>query len=152
MLVAARSSQDLACCARETESACSKYSSAFVASGSGNNSAISPAMRLISASNQLSLVVSILVIASRMQDSASSKLSSSARAPARYDKQNGSSAVAAVDRRAMIPEVITWTASETFPVRAKTQPWTSIPSDPQNKEPLSSARGTSSLASALAAA
>ena len=43
MLIAARSSQDFACCSRATASARSKYASAFAASGSGDISAISPA-------------------------------------------------------------------------------------------------------------
>ena len=36
MLIAARSSQDFACCCRTTASARSKYASAFAASGSGD--------------------------------------------------------------------------------------------------------------------
>jgi hypothetical protein len=66
MLIAARSSQDFACCDRATASARSKYACAFAASGFGVISAISPAMRLTSASYQLSLVVSTVVIASLM--------------------------------------------------------------------------------------
>src|SRR5262249_6167721 len=50
-LMAARSSQDFACCWRATASARSKYVSAFAASGSGDMSVTSPAMRLASASN-----------------------------------------------------------------------------------------------------
>src|SRR5215831_456040 len=61
MLIAARNSQDFACCLRATASARSKHASAFATSGSGNSSAISPAMRLASASNHLSLVVSTVV-------------------------------------------------------------------------------------------
>jgi glutathione S-transferase len=49
MLIDARSSQDFACCARATASARSKYSSAFAASRSSAISAMSPAVRLISA-------------------------------------------------------------------------------------------------------
>jgi hypothetical protein len=49
MLIAARSSQDFACCARATASARSKYASAFTVSGCGYLSAISPAMRWMSA-------------------------------------------------------------------------------------------------------
>src|SRR5215470_19263060 len=72
MLIAARNSQDFACCLRETASARSKYASAFAASGVGDFSAISPAMRLISASHHLSFAVSTAVIASPMQRQASS--------------------------------------------------------------------------------
>ena len=61
MLIAARSSQDFACCWRATASARSKYASAFAASGSGDLSAISPAMRWTSASHHVSLVVSTVV-------------------------------------------------------------------------------------------
>ena len=43
MLIAARSSQDFACCARATVSARSKYTSAFAVSGCGDIIAISPA-------------------------------------------------------------------------------------------------------------
>src|SRR5208282_6889560 len=89
MLIAARNSQDFACCARATASARSKYASAFTASGSGDISAISPAMRWISASNHVSLVVSIVVIASPMQRQASSNWPSSAWALAKYDLKQG---------------------------------------------------------------
>ena len=67
MLIAARSSQDFACCPRAIASARSKYASAFVASGAGDISATSPAMRWISASYQLSLLVSITVKASLIE-------------------------------------------------------------------------------------
>jgi site-specific recombinase XerD len=43
--MAARSSQDLACCRRATSRARSKYSSAFAVSASGDFSAVSPAVR-----------------------------------------------------------------------------------------------------------
>ena len=66
MLIAARSSHDFACCVRAIVSARSKYASAFVASRSGDDSAISPATRLTSASHHFSLVVCIAVIASAM--------------------------------------------------------------------------------------
>jgi hypothetical protein len=46
MLIAARSSQDFACCLRATASARSKYASAFVVSRLDGMSAISPATRL----------------------------------------------------------------------------------------------------------
>jgi hypothetical protein len=72
MLIAARSSHDLACWWRATVSARSKYASAFVVSRSGDLSAISPATRLISASNHLSSVVSTAVTASLIQRLASS--------------------------------------------------------------------------------
>src|ERR1700738_5353669 len=78
MLIAARSSQDLACCARATPSARSKYASAFAASGLGDSSAISPAVRWISASHNFSLAVSTAVIASPMQRQASSRFPMSA--------------------------------------------------------------------------
>ena len=52
----------------------------------------------------------------------------------------------------MIPEVIIWTASEALPVRAKTQPWSIIPSAFQNKAPFSSAKAMSSSDCAFAAA
>jgi hypothetical protein len=71
MLIAARSSQDFSCCARATASARSKYASALAASGTGNLSATSPAKRWTSASNHLSLVVSIASIASPMLSQAS---------------------------------------------------------------------------------
>ena len=72
MLIAARSSQDFACCLRATASARSKYASAFAAFSSGDSSTISPAMRWMSASHHFSLVVSTAVIASPMQRQASS--------------------------------------------------------------------------------
>ena len=64
-LIEARSSQDLACCARAIASARSKWVCAFASSRSGDLSAISPAVRWTSASGHLSLVASIIVIASR---------------------------------------------------------------------------------------
>jgi hypothetical protein len=89
MLIAARSSQDFDYCLRATASARSKYASPFAAFGSGDSSAISPAMRWTSASGHLSLVFSIAVIASPMQRRASSNWPSSAWALAKYDKYNG---------------------------------------------------------------
>ena len=65
---------------------------------------------------------------------------------------NGIHNVAPVDRNAVIPEVIIWTASEALPVRAKSQPCAIIPSAFQNKAPFSSAKATSSSTCAFAAA
>jgi hypothetical protein len=50
-LMAARSSQDLACCCRAIASACSKCVSALLMSGSGASHAISPAIRCTSDSH-----------------------------------------------------------------------------------------------------
>jgi signal transduction histidine kinase len=82
MLVAARSSQDFACWERATERARSKCASAFATSGAGDISAISPAVRWISASQHFSLVVFAAVIASPTQRQASSNCPSSAWARA----------------------------------------------------------------------
>src|SRR5215510_3717073 len=106
MLVAARNSQDFACCALATESARSKYVSAFAALGLCDSTVISPAMRWISASCHLSLVVSAAVMASSMQRQACSNWPSSAYALAKYDKCSGIHNVDPVDRNALIPEVI----------------------------------------------
>src|SRR6476646_1612721 len=127
MLIAARSSHDFACCSRATESARSKYACAFVASCSGDLSENSPARRLASASNHLSLVVSIAVIASPMQRQASSSWPSWAWAAAKCDSHDGKDHVAPVDRHAAIPELIAWTASEALPVRAKRRPRPNMP-------------------------
>jgi hypothetical protein len=54
MLIAARSSQDFACCARATDRERLKYASAFGAPAPGDVSAISPAMRFTSASHHFS--------------------------------------------------------------------------------------------------
>src|SRR5262249_59337519 len=59
-----------------------EYPSAFVASGSGAFSVTSPATRLISASNHLSPLASIAVIASSMHRQASSNWPRPARAAA----------------------------------------------------------------------
>jgi ABC-type uncharacterized transport system substrate-binding protein len=67
MLIAARSSQDFACCWRATSRARSKYVSAFAASDCTDSRAISPDVRLTSASCHLSLVASTIVIASPTQ-------------------------------------------------------------------------------------
>ena len=65
---------------------------------------------------------------------------------------NGIHTVAPVDRNAVIPEVIIWTASEALPVKANTQPCIIIPYAFQNKAPFSSAKATSSSDCAFAAA
>src|SRR5208282_5769822 len=100
MLIAARSSQDLACCWRAIASARVKYSSAFATSGSADFSAISPATRWTSASHRLSLVASIVDIASPMQRQASSNRASSAYALVKHDSHHGTKTVAPVDRHA----------------------------------------------------
>ena len=64
--------------ARATASARLKYASTFAASGSGDSSAISPAMRWTSASHHLSFVFSTAAIASPTQRQASPNWSSSA--------------------------------------------------------------------------
>ena len=106
----ARSSQDFACCLFETASARLKYSCAIVASGLGDCSAISPAMRLASASNHVSLVLAIVSMASQMLRQASSNWPSSAYALPRYDECNGIQNAVPADRNAAMPEVILWTA------------------------------------------
>src|SRR5262245_42689092 len=105
MLIAARNSQDFACCARATVSARSKYVSACDEPSCGNFSAISPAMRWISASYHRSFVVSTAVIASVMQRQASSNWSSSAWALDKCDKKIGKYSLDPVDRYMVIPEV-----------------------------------------------
>src|SRR5208282_670902 len=152
MLIAARNSQDFACCARATASARSKYASAFAPSGPGDFSAISPAMRWMPASHHVSLVVSTAVIASPMQRQASSNWPSSAYALAKYDKFNDTYTVDPVDRHAAIPEVIMSIASEALPVRAKCQPRNGISATFQYKAPFSSAKATTSSSCAVAAA
>src|SRR5271155_1622120 len=106
MLVAARSSQDFACCARATASARSKYASAFAASGSPERRTMSPAKRWMSASHQLSLDASLAAIASPMQRHASLNWPSLAWTCAKNDMCNGVQHVAPVDRHALTPEVI----------------------------------------------
>src|SRR5262249_11908846 len=106
MLIAARNSQDFACCALATTSARSKYCSALAASGSGESSAISPAMRLTSASHHLSLAVPPAAIASPMQRLASSNCQISSLALVKYDTHNGIHIVVSVDRIAVRPQVI----------------------------------------------
>ena len=78
---------------------------------------ISPAKRLTSASDHLSLVVSTAVIASPMQRQASSNWPSSAWALAKYDSHTSSHAVDPCDGYAVIANVILRTASEALPVR-----------------------------------
>src|SRR6516164_4656427 len=102
MLVAARNSQDFACCARATVSARSKYAPACDELSCGNFSAISPFMRLISASYHRSLVVSTAVIASPMQRQASSSWPSSAWALDKCAKKNGKYTLDPVDRYVVI--------------------------------------------------
>jgi transposase len=70
--------QDFAFCARAMAMARSKCACAFAVSGSCDISAIFPAVRWISASHQVSLVVSAAVIASLMERQAASNCLSSA--------------------------------------------------------------------------
>ena len=127
MLIAARSSQDFACCWRATESARSKYASAFAVSGRGDLSAISPAMRLTSASNHLSPVVSIAVIASPMHRQASSNRPRSAYALAKDNNRIGPLTIVPRDRKSVRAEEIIWTASEALRVRPKSRPRCNFP-------------------------
>src|SRR5262249_52551480 len=106
MLIAARNSQDFACCALAAARARSKYSSAFAASGSGESSAISPAMRLTSASHHLSLALSTAASASPMHRLASSNRPISALALVKYDSHNGIHIVVPVARIAVRPQLI----------------------------------------------
>src|SRR5262245_46020586 len=115
MLIAARNSQDFACCACATVRARSKYASACDEPSCGNFSAISPAVRSISAPYHRSFVVSTAVIASLMQRQASSNWSSSAWALDKCDKKIGKYTLDPVDRYMVIPEVIIWIASEALP-------------------------------------
>ena len=85
MLIAERSSQDFAFWARATPNARSKYACPLAISGLRAISEISPAMRLASASNHVSLLVSTAVSASPMQRQASWNWPRSACALAEYD-------------------------------------------------------------------
>src|SRR5215468_8639514 len=152
MLIAARNSQDFACCTRATVSARSKYAPACDEPSCGNLSAISPAMRWISASYQRSFVVSTAVIASVMQRQASSNWPSSAYAVDKCDQKIGKYTLDPVDRYMVIPEVIIWIASEALPDSANTQPVCIVHSAFQNGAPFSSANRTTSLDCAFAAA
>src|SRR5262249_47483527 len=152
MLVAARNSHDLACCARATASARSKYASARDEPSFGNFSAISPFMRLISASNHPSFVVSPAVIASQIQRQASSNWPSSAWGQDKCDQKNGKYALDPGDRYVVIPEAIIWNASEALPDNASTQPFSIIPNAFHKAAPFSSASRTTSLDCAFAAA
>src|SRR5215468_5382300 len=152
MLIAARNSQDFACCTRATVSARSKYAPACDEPSCGNLSAISPAMRWISASYHRSFVVSTAVIASPTQRQASSNWPSSAYALDKCDKKIGKYSLDPVDRYMVIPEVIIWIASEALPDCANTQPLCTVPNAFQSAAPFSSANRTTSLDCAFAAA
>src|SRR6476619_5650159 len=123
MLIAARSSQDLACCSRATARARSKYASAFTASRSGEIRVISPAIRDMSASHHLSFVVFTAWMASLIQREASWKSPSSACARANWDTKKGVQIFAPVDRHAAMPEDNVETPFETLPVSVHKQPW-----------------------------
>src|SRR6516225_4558040 len=152
MLIAARNSQDFACCACATLSARSKYAPACDAPSCGNLSAISPVTRWISASYHRSFVVSTAVIASVMQRQASSNWSSSAWALDKCDKKIGKYTLDPVDRYMVIPEVIIWIASEALPDCAHTQPFCIVPKAFHHAAPFSSANRTTSLDCAFAGA
>jgi len=106
MLIAARSSQDLAGCARATASERSKYVSALAVSGSGDISAISPARPWISPSRHLSLVVH------RHFTNAGAKHHRIDRGQHRPSPNVLSTTASAllIPLIALIPEVIIWTA------------------------------------------
>src|SRR4029434_8936855 len=123
MLIAARNSQDFACCTRATVSARSKYVSACDEPSCGNFSAISPAMRLISASYHRSFVVSTADIASQMQRQASLYWPSSGCPEDKCDKKNGKYTLDPVERYVVIPEEIIWIASDALPDSTSTQPF-----------------------------
>src|SRR5271170_3506774 len=106
MLIAARSSKDFACCLLAIASARSKYASAFAASKARDSSTISPAIRWISASHQISLDALDAAIASPIQRLASSNWPSLAWTLAKNDMCNGVQHVAPVDRHAVTPAVI----------------------------------------------
>src|SRR6516165_989494 len=152
MLIAARNSQDFACCARATVSARSKYAPACDGPSCGNFSAISPVMRLISASYHRSFVVSTAVIASPMHRHASSNWPSSTWAMDKCDKKIGKYTLDPVDRYVLIPEVIIWIASEALPDSASTEPFCIVPSAFHSAAPFSSANRSTSLDCAFAAA
>jgi hypothetical protein len=118
------------------------------AAGSGDMSVRSPAIRWRSASNHLSLDVSVKVIASLMQRQAASYCPSSAWARAKSDKRCGIDIVVPIDRNSVIPEVSIWTALEALPVRAYTTPCQDVPATFQDKAPFFSARAASSWACA----
>src|SRR5215471_2877431 len=152
MLVAARNSQDFARCARATVSARSKYASACDEPSCGNFSAISPAIRLISASYHRSFVVSTALIASEMPRQASSNWPSSAWVLDKCDKKIGKYTLDPVDRYMAIPGVIIWIASEDLPDSANTQPFCIVPNAFHKAAPFSSANRTTSLDCSCAAA
>src|SRR5262245_2845616 len=152
MLIAARNSQDFACCTRATASARSKFFSACDEPSFGNFSAISPLMRLISASNHRSFVVSTAVVASQMQRQASSNWPSSAWAQDKCDQKNGKYTLDPVDRYVVIAGAIISIASAALPDNASTQPFSIIPNAFHNAAPFSSASRTTSLDCAFAAA
>src|SRR5262249_26173241 len=116
------------------------------------SNAISPFMRLISASHHRSLVVSTSVIASPMQRQASSNWPSSAWALDKCAKRNGKYTLEPVNRYVVIPEVIIWIAFEALPDSANTQPCSIVPNAFHNAAPFSSANRTTSLDCAFAAA
>ena len=137
-----------------------KYVSAFAAFGSGDLRAISPATRLASASNHLSLVVVIAPMASPMQRHALSNWPRPAWAVAKSDVYNGKSLwgkagqrsaliegshiVDPVARQAAIPELMVSTASAERSFRVKAQPRATVPPAFQNNEDFSSAKVKSS--------
>jgi hypothetical protein len=122
MLIAPRSSQDLACCLRATVIARSKCASAFAASGFGIISSISPAVRWTSDSVQRSLVTSTIAIASRMQLQAAPNCPSFAAALARFDRLHERNNFDPDDRYALIVSAISGSAFENPPVRERSTP------------------------------
>jgi hypothetical protein len=98
------------------------------------------------------LVVSIIAIASLLLRHASSNCPSSAKVLAKYDKYIGVHNVDPVDRHAVIPEVIVWTAFEASPVKVNSKPCVIIPPAFHSKAPFSSPSAATSSACAFAAA
>ena len=135
MLIAARSSHDLACCWRAIVSARSKYTSAFTASARATSARF--LRRCGGCRLRTTFLWLLLLLLSLRQCSA--KRHRIGRGPHRLApnmiSSHGVQHVAPDDRIAVIPEVIISIASDALPVRLNTQPCKHLPS-PSNRERL----------------
>jgi hypothetical protein len=149
MLVAARSSSDLACCVRATASARSKGASTFTTSGFGDLSAISPAAMDLGLAAQL---IGLFHRRHRFADTLPGIIvvTEFGMALAKYERYSGIQRDAPVDRHES-PNVIIWIASGHLPIKANTQPLSIVPPDFRDMALFSSAVTTSASRRAFAA-
>ena len=122
MLIAARSSQDFACCWRATESARSKYASAFAVSGRATSRDFSCNAIDLSLEPPFPGCFNSCYRFANASPSVTSNRPRSAYALAKDNNRIGPLTIVPRDRKSVRAEEIIWTASEALRVRPKSRP------------------------------